>query len=205
LKHLFQLTKRRFMTEQEVFDKLKQGDKAAMEWVFRHKRDAFMGYFIKHYSLSVDDATDLASDALIALAAAAERNQDRPLTAEINTLWITIGRNIYLGQKKKEAKLPIVNWGDFLDFTKNTEGSENPFESDDFETLLPFVAPLLTELKEPCQTILKEYYWKNKTDKEVSEALNANEAVKNMSSDAVKMKRTRCIDALRKLIFNQLK
>jgi DNA-directed RNA polymerase specialized sigma24 family protein len=193
------------MTDQEAFDKLKHGDKAAMEWVFRHKRDAFIGYFIKQYSLSVEDATDLASDALIALADAAERNRDRPLTAEISTLWITIGRNIHLGKKKNAAKLPIVNWGDFLDFTKNTEGSENPFETDDFEELLPSVVPLLNQLKEPCQTILKAYYWENKTDKEVSDALKENEAIKNRSSDAVKMKRTRCIDALRKLIFNQLK
>lgn len=194
------------MTDQEVFDKLKQGDKTAMEWLYRNKRDHFIGYFIKHHKLSVHEATDLAIDALVALGASAERNKERSLTAQITSLWIKIGRNMHLDEKRKNLKLPISNWDDFTEYIKNTEGGENPFDADDFEDILPFVEPLVHTMKEPCQTILTAYYWENKTDRSISELLKDNENIKkDMSEAAVKMKRLRCVEALRQLIFNQLK
>jgi hypothetical protein len=205
LAYFNQLTKRTMMTDSEAFEKLKNGDRDAMEWVFRHKRDPFVGYFMKHYKLSVHEATDLAIDALVALASGAENNKERSLTVLFNTLWIVIGRNIYLGEKRKEAKSPIVNWEDFLFFVKNTEGSENPFASDDFDEVLPLVEPFVENMGNPCHFILTQYYWEHKKDKDISDLTPIAEIIKKMSEAAVKMKRTRCIDTLRKLIFNQLK
>lgn len=194
------------MTDQEAFDKLKQGDRTAMEWVYRYKRDSFVHFFMKEKRISVEEATDLAIDALLALAAWAERDINRSLTAQLLTLWISIGKNLYHNEKKSKTKMPIVNWTDFLVLTKNTEGGENPFETNDFEEILPTVEDLVNQMPDPCLSILKQYYWGKHTDKMVSEYLNANKInIKDMNESAVKMKRTRCIDSLRKLIFNRLK
>jgi hypothetical protein len=205
LAYINQLTKRTSMTDNEAFEKLKNGDRDAMEWVFRNKRDPFVGYFIKQYKLSVQEATDLAIDALVALATSAENNSEKTLTAQFNTLWIAIGRNIYLGDLKKSGRLPIVNWSDFVDFVKYTEGSDNPFETDDFEAVLPLVEPHVEAMSNPCHYILKQFYWEHKKDKEIADITPIADIIKKMSEAAVKMKRTRCIDTLRKLIFNHLK
>ncbi len=193
------------MTDNDAFDKFKNGDTQAMEWLFRTKRDHFIGYFIKHYGLSETAATDLAKDALIGLVASAERNKERELTAQLSSLWITIGKNMYLSAQKKADKLPIVNWDDFMNFTKNTEGAYNPFDTDAFEEALPLVMPKLATLKALCQTIIQLFYLDNLTDKEISENFINDKNQKSMSQNAIKMKRLRCMEELRQLIFNHLK
>lgn len=190
------------MTDQEAFEKLKDGDSMAMKWVYRNKRDAFVHYFMKHFKISLDDAMDLFSDAVLALMKFAQSEKNPSLTSQLLTLLIGIGRNIHFKNQKPTNKLPVVNWGDFMDFVKNTEGGENPFDSTDFEDILPKVEGFVDQMGDPCHSILRKYYWEKHTDKEVTELLKDMPNIKDMSEGAVKMKRIRCIDALRKLIFN---
>ena len=190
------------MTDQEAFEKLKDGDKTALEWVYRNKRDPFVHYFIKQHKISVDDATDLATDAVMALMKFAQSPKNPSLTSQLSTLLIGIGKNIHYKNQKTTTKLPIVNWDDVLDFIKNTEGGENPFETTDFEDIIPLVEGFVNEMGDPCHSILKLYYWEKHTDKEVTELLKDIPNIKDMNIGAVKMKRVRCIEALRKLIFN---
>jgi hypothetical protein len=205
LSYIIQLIKSERMTDNDAFEKLKQGDSGAMEWLYRSKRDYFVGYFIGNYGLSVDDAEELAMDALIGLVNSAKRNNDRDLTAQLASLWIKIGRNMELAKQGKMKKMAVENWDDFINFTKNTEGSFNPFETDDFEEALPLLMPYFNDMKNPCQSVLHEYFWNGKTDKEISALFSEQNDMKNMSKDAVKMKRLRCIDELKNLIFNHLK
>lgn len=190
------------MTDQEAFEKLKDGDRLAMDWVYRNKRDPFVHYFMKYYKISVKDATDLAVESILELAKYAEKDGNRPLTSQLLTLLIRIGKNTYSKKKRIKSKLPIVKWDDFVDFIKNTEGGENPFDTTDFEDILPLVEGFVNQMGDPCQTILKLYYWEIHTDREVTELLKDMPNIKDMSEGAVKMKRVRCIDVLRKLIFN---
>ena len=194
------------MTDQEAFEKLKQGDRNAMEWVYRNKRDAFVLFFMKHYRLTIIQATDLSIDALITLMSFAQNGEDRSLTSQLLTLWIGIGKNLFHSELKSVSKLPIVNWEDFVDYLKYTEQSENPFETTEFEDVLHLVEPLMNQMLEPCLTILKHFYWGKKSDREISEYIKKTGAdLKEMSESAVKMKRRRCIDELRVLVFNHLK
>ena len=96
----------------------------------------------------------------------------------------------------------MVNWDDYMEFTINTEGGENPFETTDFEDILPLVEGFVNQMGDPCHSILKLHYWEKHTDKEITELLKDMPNIKDMSEGAVKMKRVRCIDVLRKLIFN---
>ena len=190
------------MTDQEAFEKLKDGDSMAMEWVYRNKRDPFVHYFIKHFKISADSATDLFADTIIALLKFAQSEKNPSLTSQLSTLLIAIGRNIHFKNLKPQSKLPVVNWDDYLEFAKNTEGGENPFETTDFEDILPLIEGFVNRMGDPCHSILKQYYWEKHTDKEVTEVLKDMPNIKDMSEGAVKMKRVRCIETLRKLIFN---
>ena len=193
------------MTDQEAFEKLKDGDSIAMEWVYRNKRDPFVHYFMKYYKISVDDATDLFTDAIMALMKLAQSEKNPSLTSQLSTLLIAIGKNIHFKNLKPQSKLPIVDWEEYVVFSENTEGGENPFDTTDFEVILPLVEGFVNQMGDPCQTILKLYYWEIHTDREVTELLKDIPSIKDMSIGAVKMKRVRCIDELRKLIFNLLK
>ena len=115
-----------------------------------------------------------------------------------------------LAEKREVPKSPITKWADFLLFVKNAKGWENRIEKTDFEAVLPVIESLIEalvhDMGDPCQTILTQSYWNDKKDKEISEYITTKRPdIKEMNESAVKTKRWRCIDTLRKLIFNQPK
>ena len=57
------------MTEQEAFDKMKEGDRDAMAWVYRNYRDRIAHFLMsKHATCGEEEARDMALDTVIRLA-----------------------------------------------------------------------------------------------------------------------------------------
>lgn len=187
------------MTEQEAFERLKEGDRAAMAWIYENNRDKITHFFMgKPFGCTKEEARDIAQDAVVKLTESVENGKMPDLRVQLSTLLIGIAKKMYASAKKK-ARLPYSNW----ETSMIPDDEDDPFNDDlqdrlEMEEILEKLEPAVKEMGEPCQTILTEYYWNDKTDKEIGEQLNK-------TKDAIKMKRRNCVETLRKLFFYHLK
>ena len=179
------------MTDQEAFDKMKDGDRAAMAWVYRNYRDRIAHFLMgKHATCGEEEARDIALDTVVRLATSLEKGKITELKSQLTTLLIGIAKYIYLETLKKQ--LPP---SDDYNLSEILADDEDPWgfdktEREVLEKLMHELKPRVDKMGEPCRTILIKYYWEGLTDKAIGVLLG-------MSREAVTQKRWRCIDELR--------
>lgn len=185
------------MTEQEAYKLMKDGDRDAMAWVYKNNRDKIAHFFMSpSIKCTEKEARDIALDAVMKLGESLETGKMPILKVQLSTLLIGIAKKMYAAAKRK-AHLPYADW----DTEVITDDKDDSLFGDDFqdrlemEDILDKLEPAVQTMGNPCQTILTEYYWNDKTDKEVGEIIGK-------TKDATKMKRKNCIEILRKHFFN---
>lgn len=183
------------MTEKQAFELMRDGDRTAMAWVYKNYRDRIAHFFMsKEYGCTQMEAKDLAQDTILKLAELLEKGKLSELKVQLLTLLLGIAKKLYANAKRK-GRLPYTNWNP-LEFSDEEESFDDDFQERlEMEELMEKLKPAVQEMGEPCQTILTEFYWNHKTDKEIGVMINKSAA-------ATKMKRRHCIESLRKLFYN---
>jgi RNA polymerase sigma factor (sigma-70 family) len=185
------------MTEQEAYKLMKDGDRDAMAWIYENNRNQIARFFMSApFKCTQKEARDIALDAVMKLGESLEKGKMPILKVQLLTLLIGIAKKMYAAAKRK-AHLPYVNW----DPLEISDDEDNSLFDEDFqdrlemEEILDKLEPTVHTMGDPCQTILTEYYWNDKTDKEIG-------IIIGKTKDAIKMKRKSCIETLRKHFFN---
>ena len=183
------------MTDQEAFDRMKDGDRAAMAWVYRNYRDRIAHFLMgKHATCGEEEARDIALDTVVRLATSLEKGKITELKSQLTTLLIGIAKYIYLETLKKQ--LPP---SDDYNLSEVLKDDEDPWgigieEREIIEGMLDDLKPIVDAMDEPCRTILTKYYWEGLTDKAIGVLIGK-------SGEAAKQKRRHCIKLLGKRFF----
>jgi RNA polymerase sigma-70 factor (ECF subfamily) len=181
------------MDDQQIFEKLQEGDREALGWVFKKYREPFLSWMLKEYGCSKDKAGDIFINALVILENNAVEGKITALTSKLETYVFSIGKNLWREQTRDNHKM-IFELDDYL--FKN-EPSENPWETEDREAILKKVMDTMIEMGDPCRQLLDLFYLQNKSLKEIMEIMNYK------NTDTVKTARLKCVQRLQKLLFTR--
>ncbi len=176
------------MTEQELElqGRLRAGDRSAFRWVYTQYRESFLNYARK-WNVSDDDILDIYQDANIALFKNFERNQLVLEKGSIKTYLFSIAKyKMYELLREKGKWMPT----DTVPETAWNEPDDSPTE---WQIRL---SRKFGELGIRCQEILKLFYYRGLSNKEIVEISHWKD------ENTVKAQKSRCLKKLRELMRN---
>lgn len=174
-------------TENQLLTSLKSGDQRVLTSVYKKALPMIVAYVRKN-SGTEDDGKDLCQDALFIFIQKI-KTDDFILTSELSTYIMAIAKNLWL----KKLSKPKLNEADF-----KTESSFN--ETDEFDedsTQLECTKKLstaLSQLGEPCNSLLKNFYYLKKTMQEIAELFHYT------NPENAKNQKYKCLQRLKKLM-----
>lgn len=181
------------LDDQQIVDKLGNGDESLFRQLYSQYKDDFQEWARNNFSLDVEDALDIFQDALIALYDNAVKGKLTNLTVKLKTYLYAIAKHL-IYRRYRQTKNII--------YTDNPGNSMNdvPFEElaieDEglTERQLEVVRALDT-MREPCQSILKLFYYRSYSMEEMAERFG----YKNTTT--MKMTKMRCMNELRQKVL----
>jgi len=176
----------------EWLERLRQGDRNAIEKVYRWAYPQCCNWIVRN-SGTVEDARDLFQEALMVLVRKT-RDPDFQLTAHVKTYLFSIMRNLWLKRLRQKGRNPV-------DLKIDDEGSHLQLVSEDeieekkeLESKHEHIAAAIEETKEDCKKILIAFYFQRTPLKVIAEMMD-------YSASFAKVKKKRCMDALKKKVL----
>ena len=180
-----------YSDDEKLYAALKQENEAALMYLYRTVFPSFRNFVLLRNG-SEDDAKDCFQQAIQDFYFNVQSGSYIRGYAKISVVLFGYAKNRFFSAiDKKERKV-----------TGAIEGIEPADHSDfalDFEKaeLLKYVEHALEKLREPCKTIIEEFYLESKSLKEIGEKLGRSE-------DSVKTQRYRCINKLKQRLKSLL-
>lgn len=171
------------MTDADSILKLKKGGadaEAALTWIFTTYRNEFVWWAMKKYTCTEDDGVTLFEDAIIILVKNAKKDIFT-LTAALKTYLIGIAINL----KKEEFRKDNLEAERLKKIISTFPIHENPFITDDLDTVIKLLLAILATLGKPYKEVLTRFYLKGESLIQIKEAMNA------ASTTVVKMQKKR--------------
>jgi RNA polymerase sigma factor (sigma-70 family) len=177
-------------------EKLRQGDGRAIKELYNI---AYMSCanMITNNSGSDEDARDMFQEALLVFIKKLHTS-DFKLTAQPKTYIYAVCRNLWLKQlqKRKKTKGTIqLDDPNNLVHLVQVDGIE---EKKEIEVKHELISEILSQINEDCKQLLISFYFKKMPLKEIA-------LVMDYSSGFVKVKKKRCMDALKKKVLEAYK
>lgn len=179
--------------EVALFTLLKSGSEEGIIQVYDAYRSEFIQWCMKNFSAMEADAADIFQDSVIALYYNIRNEKISELSSSIKTYLFAIGRNLALKKLNQNSKM-VVN-DDIVKLSSE-------FVDDDFleaNDKKEVIASLLTEMGEPCQSILRLFYF----HKFSMDAIASRLGYKN--EHVVKSQKLRCFNTLKKMTLERFK
>lgn len=152
-----------------------------------------INHFIITNSGSEDDAKDIFQEAIIVFYQNI-RNQNFELNCKIKTYLYSVSRLMWL-KKIKKASAIVGNITDFEGFISIDESDAASIEEREIQFSKMSIA--LSELGEPCKTLIEDFYIKQLSMSQISEKFGYT------NSDNAKTQKYKCLMRLKKLFFKQ--
>lgn len=179
------------MTDVEYIRGFRQNDERVISDFYKEIRPSFLAFFRMRYSKDDEYILDLFQDACVVLW---KNVQYRKLTEEslksaLSAYLLSIGKYTMMAKDRK-----------FKEIVSDEELSKLAFVEDDFEELRErleledFVYRMVSDMRPPCDKLLKAYYWERLSGAEIAEKYGYS------GSDSVKTQKSKCINKLRLLI-----
>lgn len=157
-----------------------------IEDLYLKNRDKFFRWAAKRYLLSDGDAAEIYQEAILIMYEKLVEERVVLLRAKQETYLFGIAKNLIAEKGRKEAKMVVED-----------EFVEVPYEEDQNEEALQQVEEALEKLEEPCQTILRQFYYHRKSLKEIAVMIGHND------EKVTKTQKARCMNYLRELYQKQ--
>lgn len=167
-------------------EKLRADDEDALETIYLEYKTAFISY-AKKFNLNQDEVLDVYQDAIIALHQNFVTKQTVLNTSSVKTYLFGIGKNLILNRLKELKKV----WNT----EKHTDGfAEISFESPELTQEQQLLVKHFKFLGASCKEILKLFYYRNLTIKEIVSLSNYKD------ENTVKSHKSRCLKTLKTMI-----
>ena len=173
-------------SEIEWQQRLRQDDKKALEEVYKKYREAFIQY-AKRYHLRSEELLDIYQDAVIALHQNFVMKQLHLEKTSLKTYLFGIGKNMIFNRLKAANKEKVL--AEVPD-----EVEEVVWEKDSPTEEQRLLAQHFGQLSSSCQEILKMFYYRSLTVKEIVQLSHYKD------ENTVKSHKSRCLKKLIQLV-----
>lgn len=180
-----------YTEDQQTINNIRQGDEESIVSVYQAHREGFIQWAKTTYQVNEDVAADTFQDAVICLHNNIVRGKLETLSSSLKTYLYAIGKNIVRKKLKKEALFE----GEESMVLENLYAE--PVDSFIDNDRQRFVASLMNKIGEPCQTILRLFYFKRFSMKAIADTLNYK------NENVAKTQKLRCLTTLKKMVTDQ--
>ncbi len=174
------------MQDQEIIHKLKSGDEEVLTEIYQKYREEFFSWVIGYYRCDVEEAKDHYQFAILKLYENVMSGKLTELTSSIKTYLFAIGKNKVFESNKTANR--------FVGETYEMEMGETPTDHSEKESKLITIEKCLETLGEPCNSLLKQYYYHQKSMDQIADLFNYS------NRDTAKNLKFKCLQRLRKLV-----
>ena len=195
------------MTDKEYIDGIRDKDNRIFATLYETFRTDFINLFrVKHSAQDIEQILDAYQDSCVVLW---NNIQEGKLTvhkleeyhASLKTYLFSIGRNKLISSYRKSQKdLELFstrrNANNLSEDYRNSQFLLQEEELSERETI---IQQLVTDMQEPCNTLLKLYYWEKKDGQQIAALLNYK------NPDSVKTQKFKCMKKLKMALMNRLK
>ncbi|MET1258260.1 sigma-70 family RNA polymerase sigma factor [Flagellimonas sp. DF-77] len=170
---------------EQLQNRLRKGDKQALEEVYLRHKKAFLLFFASRSDSNVD-LEDLYQDSVIAMYQNFVLKKLQLKTGSLQTYLFAIGKN-KMAARVKHRSLPLKEEQEFTETFFELDGAQLSREQE----LLIMEYP---KLGEKCKEMLRLYYYRGLTDKEIVEHTGYKD------ENTIKSYRSRCLKKLKGFI-----
>lgn len=184
------------MTDVEYIRGFRNNDERVISAFYKTIRPAFFAYFRTHFSKDDAYILDLFQDTCIVLWKNIQHGKltEAGLRSALSTYFLSIGKYTMMAKDRK-----------YKEIIDDEELGKLAFLEDDAQELQKrieledFVYRMVSEMKPPCDKLLKAQYWDKLSGAEIAEKYGYN------GPDSVKTQKSKCIKKLRPLIEKYMK
>jgi RNA polymerase sigma factor (sigma-70 family) len=182
-----------FHQEQELLKALAANDNSVIEAIYKDNYPAIQ-LFVLSNNGSADDAMDLFQEAMILLYEKAVSGE-LELNCKLKTYLYSVCRRLWLKrlQQMKRNGTPVETLEDLVPVEEDLEEQERKNEA--FHQM----DQALSQLGEPCKSLLEAYYIHRKHMNEIADEFGYT------NSDNAKNQKYKCLMRLKKIFFNHYK
>ncbi len=176
--------------DQSVIQRVRKRDDATLTSIYKEVYPMVLKHVTSHNG-SKEDAQDVFQDAFYLLIKKCER-PDFELSSQLSTFLVGISKNLWLKKLTKKG----IDQDRYHSEMEADEPAE--FETDEKKlTRVRHMNFALTNLGEPCKTILTQYYYLKQTMQEIAAMLHYTNA------ENAKNQKYKCLQRLKKLVVKE--
>lgn len=175
------------MSDSQLIQAIKAGDQEGIKQLY-HQYFKMIADLIQKNNGSREDAEDIFQESLITLITKI-RSADFQLTARLSSFLYAISKNMWLYKLRGEKKLHFI---DTLTIEERLDESQVT-DPESYEEKHILIAKLFDHISQECQKILKTFYFEKKALKDIGTEMNYTEG-------SIRVKKSRCMESLRKLV-----
>ena len=179
------------MTDIEYIRGFKQNDERVISIFYKGIRPSFFSFFRMRYSKDDTYILDLFQDSCIVLWKNIQHGKltEESLKSALSTYFLSIGKYTMMAKDRKFKEIVEDDELNRLSFVEDDSGElQKRVELEDF------VYRMVSEMKPPCDKLLKAQYWDKLSGVEIAEKYGYS------GPDSVKTQKSKCIKKLRPLI-----
>jgi RNA polymerase sigma-70 factor (ECF subfamily) len=178
------------MVDQNVIARIRNGDEQPVTEIYRAYRNDFIYWAVRNYGIMEDTARDVYQMAVVIFYENIRSGKLTHLQSSVKTYLFGIGKNKIMEELASQRKAQKLQ--------ENFRHEPLPADSpEDKEELFKILEVALSELGEPCRTVLDMYYYRNFGIDQIAEALNYK------GNDSAKTQKYKCLIRLKKLFARQ--
>lgn len=179
------------MNGNSVINNIKEKGNEALGEIYIEYREEFISWLIKQYRCDYDTAKDIYQLVIIIFYDNVRQGKLTELRSNLKTYLFAIGKNKYFEHLKKNSR--FIPKDNFL--TESGSNGEEIQEKQEKEVQLDQLEESLLALGDPCQCLLKLFYYEKKSMEEITKILNYK------NRETTKNQKYKCLNRLRKIHF----
>ena len=173
---------------------IKQGDENAFKRLYKEYRQPFIQWIVNKYSLHEEDAKDLFQNAVVILYDKVSTGKITELQSSVKTYLFGIGKNLAYEHMRKQQKYPEGPSELLINHVVDDSDYEDKVR---FEQDLRNASRALSELGDPCKSILQLFYFERQSMESICQMMHYKNA------ETVKVKKFKCLLRLKKLMLGE--
>lgn len=180
------------ISDQEIIDGVSKGDSRAINRIYKSYFPSISRMIVNNNG-SEDEAKDIFQEAVMVLYDKITQ-QKFELSSKLGTFLYAVSRRLWLKQlTRKGSVASTADISDFEDFLRVEDDLER---HDEIEQRFDHMNIALSQLGEPCQTLLKDFYIANMSMQDIRDKFGYT------NTDNAKTQKYKCLQRLKKIFFN---
>lgn len=171
----------------KIIEEIRGGKREALVKLYKQYRVDFIKWALKNFHCNQQEAEDAYQDTTIAFYENVMKDRLNQLNCSVKTYLFAIGKNILLSSAKKKSN----KTADLDNVKEVIDEALLVHEKIALNEQQANILSAIESLGEPCQTILKLYYYDRLSIKKIVEQLDYK------SENVVKVQKNRCMKRLR--------